>query len=174
MSPKAVFALLVVLGSVWTVIWVWVLAGSGRTAPYAEVIPKVAVLRRRLFYVLLVVGVVALLVSLRWLPYAPVRVATLGPPRFSIEATASQWFWMVSPSEIPMGVPVEFRVVARDVNHSFALFDPSGQLVTQVQAMPGYSNRLIYVFERPGAYTVRCLEYCGIAHHAMMTTLSVK
>jgi cytochrome c oxidase subunit 2 len=64
--------------------------------------------------------------------------------------------------------------VARDVNHGLGLFDPSGRLLTQVQAMPGYSNRLIHVFETPGAYTVRCLEYCGIAHHAMMTTLSVK
>jgi cytochrome c oxidase subunit II len=174
MSPKAVFALLIGLGSVWTVIWVWVLAGSGRIAPYAEVIPKVAVLRRRLFYALLVVGVVALVVSMRWLPYASVRVATFGPPRFSVEVTASQWFWTMSASEIPMGVPVEFRVVARDVNHGLGLFDPSGRLLTQVQAMPGYSNRLIHVFETPGAYTVRCLEYCGIAHHAMMTTLSVK
>ncbi len=40
--------------------------------------------------------------------------------------------------------------------------------------MPGYANRFIYQFHPAGTYTVRRLEYCGIAHHAMITTLTVK
>ena len=51
---------------------------------------------------------------------------------------------------------------------------PDGALLTQVQAMPGYTNRLIYRFDRTGTYTVRCLEYCGIFHHFMLTKFIVR
>jgi cytochrome c oxidase subunit 2 len=40
--------------------------------------------------------------------------------------------------------------------------------------MPGYTNRLIYQFDQPGTYTIRCLEYCGIGHQAMLRTLTVE
>ena len=39
--------------------------------------------------------------------------------------------------------------------------------------MPNYTNRLVYRFPAPGSYVIRCLEYCGIAHHVMQTTLVV-
>jgi cytochrome c oxidase subunit 2 len=40
--------------------------------------------------------------------------------------------------------------------------------------IPGMApSSLIHTFTEPGTYTVRCLEYCGIAHHAMRDHLIV-
>jgi len=80
---------------------------------------------------------------------------------------------MVSDLSVPAGATIEFRVTSLDVNHSFAVFDQNGVLVGQTQAMPGYVNRLRLRFEKPGRYEVLCLEYCGLAHHAMSTAFNV-
>ncbi|MBZ0168450.1 cytochrome C oxidase subunit II [Candidatus Methylomirabilis lanthanidiphila] len=75
---------------------------------------------------------------------------------------------------LPVGALVEFRVTSRDVNHGFGIFDPDRTLIAQVQAMPGYVNRLRLRFDKPGTYNVLCLEYCGIAHFIMRTSVEVK
>jgi cytochrome c oxidase subunit 2 len=59
------------------------------------------------------------------------------------------------------------------VNHGFALYDPEFRVVAETQAMPGYTNVLRYTFREPGTYQVLCLEYCGVAHHAMMAQIKV-
>jgi cytochrome c oxidase subunit 2 len=51
--------------------------------------------------------------------------------------------------------------------------DASGRLLLQVQAMPGYVNQVQYTFDTPGTYHVICLEYCGVAHHAMAADFTV-
>jgi cytochrome c oxidase subunit 2 len=60
------------------------------------------------------------------------------------------------------------------VNHGYGLYDPENTLVAQVQAMPGYVNRLRIRLEKPGIYNVFCLEYCGLTHSIMRTSLEVK
>ena len=91
----------------------------------------------------------------------------------AIDAKGYQWRWELSRNEVAVGQAVEFRVTAADINHGFALYDPSMRLVAQTQAMPGYVNRLNYTFERAGTYKVLCLEYCGIAHHNMVAEIKV-
>lgn len=76
--------------------------------------------------------------------------------------------------ELPVNEVIEFRVTSFDVNHGFAIYDESNRLITQVQAMPGYVNRLRCKFEKPGKYNVLCLEYCGVAHQLMRTSFTVK
>lgn len=71
------------------------------------------------------------------------------------------------PVKIPAGSLVEFRVTSFDVNHGFGVFSPTGKLLGEVQAMPGYVNRLRLRLKRPGAYRVFCLELCGMGHHRM-------
>jgi len=51
--------------------------------------------------------------------------------------------------------------------------DPSGTLLVQTQGMPGYVNKVRYVFRRPGTYRVICLEFCGVAHHDMNDSFEV-
>ncbi len=174
LNPQLALIILLVLGIIWTGVWAWVLLGSRQTVPYTEVAPKVAVLRRRLFWAILAIMVVVFAVSMRWLPYRSIRLGVFGTPQLSINVVAQQWSWTFSEKEIPSGVPVEFVVTSMDVNHGFGIYDPQGRLVTQVQAMPGYTNRLVYRFSQPGTYTVRCLELCGVPHHVMAAALTVK
>ncbi|HCY42855.1 MAG TPA: hypothetical protein DHV48_16155 [Prolixibacteraceae bacterium] len=76
--------------------------------------------------------------------------------------------------ELPANQLIEFRVTSLDVNHGFAIYDQSNNLIAQTQAMPGYVNRLRWKFKEPGNYNILCLEYCGMAHQVMRATLTVK
>jgi cytochrome c oxidase subunit 2 len=64
-------------------------------------------------------------------------------------------------------------VTSRDVNHGFGIYDASLKLLTQIQAMPGYVNKVHYTFTRPGKYRVMCMEYCGLIHHDMIAELTI-
>lgn len=90
-----------------------------------------------------------------------------------VDVVGRQWSWQMTPATVKAGSPVEFRVTSDDVNHGFALYAPDGRIVTQTQAMPGFTNKLLYTFTTPGTYTVQCLEYCGLGHAPMKTTLEV-
>jgi cytochrome c oxidase subunit 2 len=173
MDSQLVLYALLGLGAVWTVIWLAVITHASRSEPEAVVTAGAARLRKRLVYPLLAVLAVALLASLYWLPYPIARSRTLGTPEMTIDVSALQWGWVVSQSKIPAHVPVEFALTSRDVNHDFAIYSPQGQLVTQAQVMPGFTNRLIYEFDQPGVYLVRCLEYCGLGHDGMITQLVI-
>lgn len=84
-----------------------------------------------------------------------------------------QWTWDVSKTRLELGVPVEFRVTASDVNHGFAIYAPDGRIVIQTQAMPDFTNKILYTFRTPGTYKIMCLEYCGLAHTAMTAEFEV-
>jgi cytochrome c oxidase subunit II len=89
--------------------------------------------------------------------------------------TLENWDTAFSPSvTVPLGAVIEFRVTTLDVNHGFSLYAPDGHLMAQTQAMPGYVNRLRVVFDKPGTYTVLCLEFCGMAHHRMRGLVEVR
>jgi cytochrome c oxidase subunit 2 len=62
---------------------------------------------------------------------------------------------------------------AKDVNHAFAIYDPSGTFVAQAQMMPQWPSTLRLTLEQTGVYAVRCFEYCGIGHHTMVTSFRV-
>lgn len=174
MNPHFVFALLIVLGAVWTACWATVLLRSRQPmVPFEAVEKPETRIRVILLAGLAVVAIVLFALTLRWLPFRETRVAMTGTPQVTVTATGMQWSWTLSRRQLPAGVPIEFAVGSRDVNHGFALYDPRGRVLAQVQAMPGYTNRLVYVFPAPGEYTVRCLEYCGLGHHTMSTTITV-
>lgn len=173
MTGELIFGVLVVAGLIWTAVWAWVMWGSPRQGSFEAIYQGVGRLRRRLLFVFSVLGLVALAASFSALPYPAVRALTAAPPAVTVEATGFQWYWEFSRTEVPAGVPVEFRVKSADVNHGFGLYSEAGELVAQVQAMPGYSNRLIHTFPAPGTYTVRCLELCGTAHHFMAVEIFV-
>jgi cytochrome c oxidase subunit 2 len=142
---------------------------------------------RLLFLVSLSVILLTFLVST--LPRLPYPVEARAPDRV-VHAVGKQYAWSLtdgagptlaawdrdfSPTvTVPAGTMVEFRVTTLDVNHGFSLYAPDGHLVAQTQAMPGYVNRLRVVFDRPGTYTVLCLEFCGMGHHRMRGVVEVK
>lgn len=111
-----------------------------------------------------------------------VTVATLTPFPLSavagvnpkvINATGGQWYWNLDDATAVVGEPVQFHVSTADVNHGFAIYDSDNRIVAQTQAMPGYINKLNVTFAKPGKHRIMCLEYCGLAHHAMIVDFQV-
>ncbi len=145
------------------------LTSRGRTARQEIVQPKGYALRRIWFTVLGALVVLAFAASIPFFPYA-----SLGVPAARHFSVVAQQYAFTVPQTVPAGVPVVFDVTSRDVNHGFGIYAPDGTIVGQVQAMPNYVNHLRLTFQRPGLYTVRCLEYCGVVHAFMRNQFEVK
>lgn len=124
-----------------------------------------------LFVVLLVGFVAGSWATLRHFPI-PSQHRALGAAQV-VDVVGRQWSWQVAPDTVHAGSAVEFRVTSADVNHGFAVYGPGGRIVTQTQAMPGYTNKLLFTFDEPGDYTLQCLEYCGLGHAPMKAVLHV-
>ncbi|HEX5339407.1 MAG TPA: cytochrome oxidase [Gammaproteobacteria bacterium] len=141
------------------------------TADGAQKHKRSVIVRRWLFGALLVIFIGTSYGTLKQFPeppqHGPLDAAQI------VNVVGHQWSWEMSTNQITAGVPIEFDVTSADVNHGFALYAPDGRIVVQTQAMPGYTNKILYTFDQPGTYMVRCLEYCGLAHHVMETQLSV-
>lgn len=119
-----------------------------------------------------VLGVAAVPITLVSLAYAPYKTEASVPTGvIAVDVVGRQWSWQLSRTEVPVGELVVFRVTSADVNHGFALYDEDLRLIAQTQAMPGYTNGLQVMFDKPGRYKVLCLEYCGLVHHAMSATI---
>lgn len=174
LAPHLVLFVLIALGIVWTAGWAMVVVHSGRAVPFEELEGSETRVRLWLLAGLAAAAIVLFILTLRWLPYEGARANETGPPALSVAVTGAQWTWTLSRTRVQAGVPVDFAVTSRDVNHDFAIYDPQGRLVAQVQAMPGYTNHLVYEFREPGSYTIRCLEYCGLGHHTMTAPLTVE
>jgi cytochrome c oxidase subunit 2 len=126
--------------------------------------------------VVFVVFVGVNLASLRFMPtIAAARAATSGEPLQEISFTAKSWGYDLSSRQIETGRPVRFSGKSSDTQHGFAVYHPDGSLLFTMMMIPGLARptTLIHTFKDPGKYKVRCLEYCGIAHHGMMDELTV-
>lgn len=130
-----------------------------------------AVLRRWLFAIFLVIFVGVSVGTLWSFPLPPQHRPL--PAKQIVTVVGHQWDWELSTNQITAGVPVEFRVTSKDVNHDFSIYSPAGRILVQAQAMPGYVNKILYTFDKPGTYRIRCLEYCGIGHTGMTSELDV-
>lgn len=158
----------VVLIALLAVIFLRVLLTSNRQAHDQASSGRPYAFRGAIFWLLILAGVVITFASLRPWPHA-----TQAEAAQRVEVTGAQWSWQLSQTQVKAGVPVEFLVTSRDVNHGFGIYDASMRMLAQVQAMPGYTNKLLYTFEQPGEYHILCMEYCGVAHHNMTSTLTV-
>lgn len=127
--------------------------------------------RTVLFVLVLIAGV---LISITTLSPWPLSAYAGGaaPAAKVIDAVGHQWRWELSDSTVPVGKPVEFRVTSADVNHGFGIYRGKTQMLGQTQAMPGFVNRLRLTFDEPGQYEILCMEYCGLAHHGMLATIT--
>ena len=128
--------------------------------------------RAWLFWVAVVAGVIISVVTTLDLPYAATRGDTADATRI-VDVEGRQWFWQLSDTQATVGDTVVFRVTSPDVNHGLGVYDESLVLLGQTQVMPGYTNSLKMRFEKPGTYKLLCMEYCGLAHHAMISDFHV-
>ncbi len=72
-------------------------------------------------------------------------------------------------------VPVEFVVTSEDLTYGFGVFnDATKQMVFQMQVVPKYENRIVWVFKEEGSYTVRSTEYSGPEHPKMFVEGAIR
>lgn len=67
-----------------------------------------------------------------------------------------------------VGEPVKFVATSCDVTYGFGVFHKSGRMLFQIQVLPNYSNEIVWIFDEPGAYTIRSTEYSGPQHPSMV------
>jgi cytochrome c oxidase subunit II len=105
-------------------------------------------------------------------------------PTVTVNVRAQQWQWCLAfaPSwgtncqpaiPIRVGSIVLFNTSSIDVTHGFGLYSPTGQLLDQVQVVPGYYDNMIFQFTTPGIYYIRCLEFCGWGHFGMVSEINI-
>lgn len=180
---NAAFLIFLLLASIAAAVFLFVFRSTGRPTdvPYEAV----AALRGKLFFAVAAALLVFLGLTLPLLPYAEAGVK----PDRVVHVRARQYFFEFSDAAFPdgdgaavtvspvapvkAGELVEYRVSAVDATHGFAIYNKDGRLLTQVQAMPGYVNRLRVRFPDAGTYEVLCLEYCGAGHHVMRSAIEV-
>ena len=90
-----------------------------------------------------------------------------------VSVVGRQYAWTIDPPRVRAGVKTRFEVRAADVNHGLGLYDPDDTLIKQVNVLPGVSQDFVITLDKPGTYTVRCLEFCGVDHHLMENKIEV-
>ena len=168
-----VFILTTALMAIILAAFLFVIFNSGKpAADYAPAQAKALRFRARLFWVLLAAGAVISVATTLELPYAATR-GNVSDDAIQVNVKGYQWFWELSQTEVKAGDTVVFHVTTNDVNHGLGVYDPELRLIGQTQAMPGYVNSLELRLDHPGDYRLMCLEYCGLAHHAMVSQFTV-
>ncbi len=71
---------------------------------------------------------------------------------------------------VPVGKPVQLKLVSVDVNHSFFIPEVAGQ----VNAVPGQQNEIWIQMDNPGVYHGACTELCGAGHYQMIVCIDAK
>jgi cytochrome c oxidase subunit II len=147
-------------------------AGKG-PASYESVTHTGYRIRRYWAGIVVVLALIAVALTIPHMPYPIARGTEIGPAATTVQVRGQQWQWTITPDTVPAGETIKFDVTSADVNHGFAIYDPQGNIVGNVQAMPRYQNRLYLRFASPGVYQVRCLELCGLYHTAMVSQITV-
>ncbi len=114
---------------------------------------------------------VLLLATLAFIPYGD-NARAVGQQEVRVDS--QQFAWVMTPRTVDAGVPVRFAVTSRDVNHGFAVYNDDNILLFQIQAVPEHTSHIVYTFKVPGQYQIVCLEFCGVNHHRMLSTFTVR
>lgn len=137
----------------------------------AEVEHRGYAIRGRWFMFVTLFMLAAFIATVPFFPYMTAAAAL--QPAIRVPVIAQQ-FAFIMPDQFPMNRRIIFEVTSSDVTHGFGIYGPDGQLIAQTQAMPDYVNYLDVTFHHPGHYTVRCLEFCGVAHAVMQKDFTVE
>lgn len=178
------FILSLVLTAGTVLVFFYIFLSSGEK--YAKEKAIANPLRKRFWFMLILLVALGVFASVT-IPKSPYYFFKDEMPSRVVHVGAMQFVFLFSDNAIgpenPGNMPtvelktnelVEFRVTSLDVNHGVGIYDPSHRLIAQVQAMPGYVNSLRWKFDKPGTYTILCLEFCGLVHQNMRTSFTVK
>lgn len=173
MIQETVFILTLLLMGIVLAAFVYVALNAGNSRhDYPPVQQRAYSIRAKFFWVLLVAGIIISVITTLDLPFAATR-GDLTNVDQQIDVVGHQWYWQLSETSAKVGDTVVFHVSAADVTHGLGVYDENMRLIGQTQAMPGYANSLKLTFDKPGNYQLLCMEYCGIAHHAMVSPFNV-
>jgi len=125
--------------------------------------------------IVVVLFIVVNVISIQYMPTVyTAQAAASGLDIQNVDVTAQSWSYQISDRQFEVGRPVRFSVKSVDTMHGFAVYHPDGRMLFTMMLMPGMEqSSIIHTFTEPGTYKVRCLEYCGIAHHLMKDELIV-
>jgi cytochrome c oxidase subunit 2 len=128
-----------------------------------------------LFYsfaaVLVVCGVSLHLLTYETIPWASLDLnrGSITPDRTFTITAADHEFTLPAPKlRAVCGEKVRFDVTSNDLTYGFGLFRQDHSMVFQMQVLPGHVNDILWVFDRPGVYTIRSTEYSGPAGITMI------
>ena len=158
------YAVVTVLG-----IAVFAVLARSTTAP-AEVDERTLAHREKTW---LFVGIVVLLAPLVATIFFTPYGESAPPGAQVVNVDARQFAFVLDEQTVQAGEPVEFRLVASDVNHGFGVYTEDDEFVFQAQVVPDATTTVVHTFDDPGTYKILCLEYCGVDHHGMVGQLEV-
>lgn len=146
-------------------------SGSGDAAE-----GKINVLKNVWMGAVIVLFITVNVFSIQFIPSVyTARAIASGETILDVDVKAESWNYEISNREYVAGTAVRFNVKSVDTVHGFAVYHPNGKILFTMMLVPGVrDSSLIYKFKDPGVYKVRCLEYCGIAHHGMNDEIIVK
>jgi len=149
----------------------------GRPDPLAPEPRRDRIARRVVGICVVATGVVLLvLTGFSW--WTGKGLAALGgQPALTLRITGNQWWWQVQYEDdqpgrvlttaneihIPVGEPVQIKLEANDVIHSFWVPQLSGK----EDLIPGRQNIITIKADAPGRYRGQCAEFCGLQHAKM-------
>jgi len=143
--------------------------------PSQELNANISKLKNVWITVVAVLFVVINVVSVQYFPsIASARVESSGIKIEDVSVSAVSWSYDISNTDFKVGQAVRFTAESTDTVHGFALYHPSGKVLFTMMLIPGVGkSSIIHEFKDAGTYKVRCLEYCGAAHHEMSDEITV-
>lgn len=80
---------------------------------------------------------------------------------FEITVKDHKFFLPTEKLVINVNDRVLFNVTSYDLTYGFGLFRSDNSMMFQMQVVPGHKNDIVWLFDRPGIYTIRSTEYSG-------------
>ncbi len=113
--------------------------------------------------------------SLSYMPPISTATASIASNIQQVDVTARSWSYEISNRTYEVDRPVRFSAKSVDTIHGFAIYHPNGRILFTMMLVPGLdeATSIIHTFTESGKYKVRCLEYCGMIHHAMQDEITV-
>lgn len=116
------------------------------------------------FTFLVVLGVSLHIVTHETIPWKSMDLnrAEITPDKiFNISVADHQFKLPQEKLLIKVNDKVLFNVTSEDLTYGFGVFRKDHSMMFQMQVVPGHINDILWLFDRPGVYTIRSTEYSG-------------
>lgn len=129
---------------------------------------KIKEIKPAIFYTfvgfLVVLGVSLHIITHYTIPWKPMDLdrAQITPDKsFEIVVKEHKFYLPEEKLVIKTNEKVRFNVLSKDLTYGFGIFRQDNSMVFQMQVLPGHDNDIIWVFDKPGTYSIRSTEYSG-------------